>query len=171
MNIEQQIVSAAERTFDRHGFTASGMDRLTAAANVSSRTLYKHLGNKNRLMAAALAHRRERFFRAFDVDSVDALFGRLADWSEAEGARGCLFLRALGDTGAAVDEIASEVEIYRENLRELITDLVEKDAGPSDAADAVLVLFEGAVAVASYRGPDAVEAARSAAAALLKHSS
>ncbi|WP_227271061.1 TetR/AcrR family transcriptional regulator [Roseobacter weihaiensis] len=169
MNTKQQIIIAAEQTFDRHGFTASGMDRLTDAANVSSRTLYKHLGNKNKLMAAALKQRRERFFLALDVESVDALFARLADWSEAEDMRGCLFLRALGDTGAAVEEVKAEVAVYRQQLRHLVANLVVKETSSEDATDAVLVIFEGAVSAASYCGIAAIQSARASAAVLLKH--
>ena len=48
------IVASAEAVFDRHGFAASGVDRVTAAAGVSTRTLYKHLGNKTGLIVAAV---------------------------------------------------------------------------------------------------------------------
>jgi len=170
MSIQQQIISAAERTFDHHGFTASGMDRLTDAAGVSSRTLYKRVGNKNSLMAAALANRRERFFRFLDASSIDALFAQLKDWSEAEGARGCLFLRALADTGGSVAEVTSEVAAYRQNLRDFIASMVIKETGTDVATDGILVLFEGAVTTASYRGRDAIQAARTTAAVLLERS-
>jgi len=170
MDIEKKIITAAECTFDRYGFTASGMDRLTDAADVSSRTLYKHVGNKTNLMALALARRRHRFFVTLDVDSVDHLFARLADWTKAEGARGCLFLRALGDTGGANDAVAAEVTEYREELRRLVTRLVETDTGHTEAANAVLILVEGAVTVASYRGVKAFDIARQAAATLIKSS-
>ncbi len=76
------------------------MDRLTAAADVSSRTLYKHLGGKTALIMATLDHRRDRFFQALDVDSVDGLFFALSEWSRSEGARGCYFLRAIADAGS-----------------------------------------------------------------------
>lgn len=71
---QAKIIGAAERTFDYHGFTASGVDRLAAAANVLSRTLHKHFENTNKLMAVALEHWRKRFFSMFNVDTVDALF-------------------------------------------------------------------------------------------------
>ena len=170
MSIEQQIIAAAEHTFDHHGFTASGMDRLTDAAGVSSRTLYKRIGNKNSLMAAALANRRERFFRFLNVRSIDALFAQLEDWTEAEGARGCLFLRALSDTGGSVIEVTSEVVVYRQSLRDFIACLVIEETGTDLAADGILALFEGAVTAASYRGRNATQAARTTAALLLEHS-
>ena len=47
MTIMDKLVTASEALFDRHGFTATGMDKLTQGAGISSRTLYKHAGSKN----------------------------------------------------------------------------------------------------------------------------
>ncbi|KPM17660.1 TetR family transcriptional regulator [Citromicrobium sp. JL31] len=168
MKIRNRIITAAETAFDHCGFTATGMDRLTETANVSSRTLYKHLGNKNALIVAALEHRRRRFFAQLDVQSVDALFAALLDWTEAEGARGCLFLRATGETGGEVPEISDAVTAYRTDLRDLIERLVVAETGSTHETDTILVLFEGAVTAACYRGTQAIAAARTAAAVVLK---
>ena len=168
MTLTDQILAASERVFDHHGFTASGMDRLTAAADVSSRTLYKHLGGKTALIVATLDRRRDRFFRALDVDSVDGLFFALSEWSRSEGARGCYFLRAIADAGSELPKIREAVEGYRAALRDLIERLVLKDTGSTQLTDSIQVLFEGAVATASYRGSQAVDAARNAADVLIR---
>lgn len=168
MSMRTHIVTASERVFDRHGFTASGMDRLIEAADVSSRTLYKHLGGKTALIAATLEQRHKRFFAALDVDSIDALFRALAEWTAAEGARGCYFLRALADTGDAGPEIHKAVAAYRDELGRLIRRLVRGDGGTACQAETIHLLFEGAVTTASYRGVAAIDAARQAAVALLK---
>lgn len=168
--LRARIIESAERQFDEGGFAATGMDRLTAAANVSTRTLYKHVGSKDQLVVAALERRHERFFSVVvAAGSVDDLFRSLERWVTAEGARGCLFLRAAGesraDSGAVVDVVAR----YHARLRQLIGDLVAGDTGRDDdaLAEQVLVLFEGATSAASYRGAPAVEAARVAARTLL----
>ncbi|MGO1762399.1 MAG: helix-turn-helix domain-containing protein [Halomonas sp.] len=44
-------MSTAEHLFDWHGFTATGMNRLTHSAGISSRTLYKHAGSKTSLVS------------------------------------------------------------------------------------------------------------------------
>ena len=54
MDTKTQIVVSAEREFDCNGFAATGMDRLTQAAEVSSRTLYKHVGSKTALIVAVV---------------------------------------------------------------------------------------------------------------------
>lgn len=171
MNIKSQVVSSAERVFDHHGFAATGVDRLTAAAQVSSRTFYKYVGSKTALVVAVLKERNRRFFDEFDVQTVDDLFVTLGAWTAAEGARGCLFLRAERETGGEVPEISDVVAAYRRQLRALINRVVEDDVGRDgcrELAEQVLVLFEGATSAAIYRGPGAIEAARSVAATLVE---
>lgn len=171
MDTESKLIAAAERLFHRHGFTATGMDRLTEAAGMSSRTLYKHAGSKTALIAAVLTARDRRFTESLDgMRSVDALFAALEDWVGGEGARGCLFLRALGETGGDAPEIADAVAAHKTRMRDLIAEIVAAETGggaDGALAEQILVLFEGATAAAAYRGPQAVAAARSAAAVLI----
>lgn len=168
MDLTTRLTAAAERLFDRHGYTATGMDRLTRAAGMSSRTLYKHAGSKAQLMAEVLAERDRRFMAGMQVESVDALFAGLEAWTAAEGARGCLFLRALAETGGDTPEIAAAVRDHKAAFRERVHAIVAADLGDPDAAlaEQVLVLFEGATHAAVYRGTGAVTAARDAAAVL-----
>ncbi len=171
MNIKSQIVASAEGIFDNYGFAATGVDRLTAAAQVSSRTFYKHVGSKTALVAAVLEERSARFFDHCDVETVDALFLALADWTRAVGARGCLFLRAERETGGELPEVCEAVAAYRQRLRVLINRLVEDDVGRTgceELTEQILVLFEGATSAASYRGAGAIQAARSAATTLVE---
>ena len=169
MTIMDRLVTASEALFDRHGFTATGMDKLTQGAGISSRTLYKHAGNKNALIARVLGERDKRFARRLEVESIDALFKGLEDWVRVEGRRGCLFLRALGETGGDTPEIVDAVLAHKARVAERIAVLVEHDTGHADAmlTEQVIVLFEGATAAAVYRGEQAVVAARQAAVTLL----
>ncbi|MBM6590513.1 TetR/AcrR family transcriptional regulator [Brevibacterium sp. RIT 803] len=165
------IVASCEPVFDRHGFAATGMDTLTEAANVSTRTLYKHLGSKAGLTVAVLEARMERFFSTCTASTFDELLTDLERWIEAEGARGCLFLRAQGEAdalsaGAGVSTVVAE---YRQRLRSLIGRLVISELGREDetVSDELLIIFEGATSTASYLGPQAIIAARSAASTVL----
>lgn len=170
MEIKNKLLTSAERLFDRHGFTATGIDRLTAAAGMSSRTLYKHAGSKAALMAAVLTERDRRFMRRIGVRTVDALFAALEDWVRVEGARGCLFLRAQGETGGDTPEVAEAVAAHKAAFRERIGEIVALEIGGGGdpaLAEQILVLFEGATAASIYRGPEAVAAARAAASILI----
>jgi AcrR family transcriptional regulator len=163
------IVRAAERIFDREGFRGTGMDRLVAGAGVSSRTLYKHLGSKDALARAALEARDARFFVAIAGEGVGAMFDALARFLAEEGARGCLFLRAFGEHGDG-HAVAEVMRRHKARTRDEIARRVAAALGREDEAltEQVLVLFEGAVAAAVYRGPRAVAAAKAAAGALLR---
>ncbi|WP_110686021.1 TetR/AcrR family transcriptional regulator [Salinicola aestuarinus] len=163
-DIRARLLDAAEALFDRHGFTATGMDRLTSAAGISSRTLYKHVGSKNGLMAAVLQARDRRFRRRVDVASVDAFFAALETWFAEEGARGCLFLRTWRETGGDVPEIAEAMSRHKAFMQETIGELVVSEIGSRDEAlaDEILVLFEGMVHAYTYRGEAMASAARRA---------
>ncbi|MDQ0325918.1 AcrR family transcriptional regulator [Rhodopseudomonas julia] len=171
METKTRLLAAAEQLFDLNGFTATGMDRLTQAAGMSTRTLYKHAGNKTALMAAVLAERDRRFMRTFKgVESVDGVFAALETWMREEGARGCLFLRALGETGGNIPEVRAAVLAQKEAFRRRLAEILATELGERTGArltDEVLVLYEGATAAAVYRGPAAVAAARRAAAILV----
>lgn len=164
-----RIITSTESVFDRHGFAGSGVDRLTEAAGVSSRTLYKHLGSKSGLIAAVLNARRERFAQFFDVATIDELFHALAKWVRSEGSRGCLFLRAAGEDGEPSPEVSAAVAQYRELLHRVMNRVIQHETGAADEqlAEQVLVLFEGATSAASYDGQRAVDAARTAGACLV----
>ena len=191
MDRTDKLVAAAERLFDRHGYMATGMDRLTEAAGMSSRTLYKHAGSKAQLMARVLTERDRRFMARLEVQSVDALFAALEDWVRVEGTRGCLFLRSRAETGGDTPEITEAVAMHKaafhQRIEEVVAmdldslmegrlvhqrieEVVAMDLGRQDPvlAEQVLVLLEGATHAAVYRGADAVSAARAAAVILME---
>jgi AcrR family transcriptional regulator len=146
------------------------MDQVAEAAGMSSRTLYKHAGSKAALMAAVLTERDRRFMQRLDMRSVDALFAALEEWVRLEGAWGCLFLRAHGETGGSSPELAAALAAHKTTLRERIDAIVAAERGGNSdpaLAEQILILFEGATAAAVYRGPEAVAAARTAASILI----
>lgn len=170
-NLTDTIIACAERTFDRHGFANTGIDRLTAAADVSSRTMYKHVKNKKGLILAVLEERQKRFFDQFDVQTVDALFENLERWTSIEGARGCLFLRAQGELGDEDNDVASSVGAYRKKLYERVETVCTNELGQrasEQLTEQILILFEGSVSAASYRGEGTIRNARSAAQVLMR---
>ncbi|NIY99486.1 helix-turn-helix transcriptional regulator, partial [Salipiger sp. HF18] len=146
MDLTTKLTAAAERLFDRHGYMATGVDRLTEAAGMSSRTLYKHAGSKAQLMARVLNERDRRFMARLEVQTVDALFAALEDWVRVEGTRGCLFLRLRAETGGDTPEIAEAVAAHKAAFHQRIVEVVAAELGRQDPvlAEQVLVLLEGA---------------------------
>lgn len=171
MKTHQTLVATAEQLFDRHGFTATGMDRLALAAGMSCRTLYKHAGSKTALITEVLRQRDERFLAQLNVATVDALFQALARWIAIEGARGCLFLRAIEETGGDIVEIAEMTRAHKARLLARIRDVVRMELGSENSeklAAELLILLEGATAAAVYRGAEAVTTARGMASLMIK---
>lgn len=173
MDIDTQLLAAAERLFDRNGFNATGMGKLVGETRLSSRTVYKHAGSKNALMARVLAERHRRFFAQTDFISTTSLFTSLKDWCDKESARGCLFFRVQAETGGSIPAIAAEVVAYHRQLSERIAELVARETGRADAqlSDQILALFEGATTAATYRGAAVIEAASACAQQLIRERS
>jgi len=169
MDINAQLIATAERLFDHDGFNATGMGRLVSESGLSSRTVYKHVVSKNRLMAQVLTQRQSRFFAQTEFASIDALFGSLRHWVEREGARGCLFFRTRAETGGAIPEIEAAVAEYHARLRAGVAELVARETGhhEEELTDQILSLFEGAITVASYRDCAVIEAAAQGARQLI----
>lgn len=165
MDTRQALVAAAERQFHEHGFRATGMDALARAAGMSSRTLYKHAGSKAALIVTVLDARDQRFFATIERCEVAALFDAHLRWIAREGAHGCLFLRALGETGGAHPEIAAAVRRHKDRMRAWVEAAVVAAIGRPDPvlAGRIVLLFEGAVAASAYQGVAAIGAAAAAA--------
>ncbi|OZI44189.1 TetR/AcrR family transcriptional regulator [Bordetella genomosp. 5] len=172
MDTHTKLMQAAEALFHRKGFGQTGMDDLAQAAEMSSRTLYKHSGSKTALIASVLAGRDQRFMALLRVNTVSEVFDTLEQWIRDEGAHGCLFLRAHGETGGATPEIEAAVLAHKNAVADRIRVIVQHELGGrghKSLAEQIVVLFEGATATAIYRGPQAVTAARRAAAVLMAH--
>lgn len=171
MNIDQKILSSAEELFNSNGFNATGVDSLSRAADVSSRTLYKHVGSKIGLINEVLKSRDARFSAQFDpavLKSVTQMFDVLQTWHQKHGYQGCLFLRATGEGIDSDSAVADTIRKHKASVADTIRRLVKREIGDQeDISDQILVLFEGATAAAVYRGSVAISEARNAALTLL----
>ncbi|MFB7172893.1 TetR/AcrR family transcriptional regulator [Streptomyces sp. NPDC056254] len=172
-----RLLDAAEELFYRHGIQAVGMDRIRTASGVPLKRLYRLYPAKESLVAAYL-ERRDRRWTASLRESVAAasastqppvlaVFDWLARWFAEPDFRGCAFLNAYGELGAAAPEV---VGVHKAELRALLTEWVPAGSPPA-LADQLLVLVEGATAVAALNpGPEPARRAREVAELLLSKS-
>ncbi|MZD06282.1 TetR family transcriptional regulator [Streptomyces sp. SID5785] len=152
----RRIVAAAEELFYERGITAVGVDLIAEHSGTTKRTLYNQFGSKDRLVAAYLAARDERWRTlvraAIDacgspVEAVTAPFDALRTWS-ATHTRGCAFINAL----AELPDPAHPAHRIAENQKLWLSDLFEELAtgagcsDPSTLAAQLLVLHEGTLA-------------------------
>ena len=64
----ERIISASQQLFRDQGINGTGMDQLSAVAEVSKRTLYQHFAGKDELIAECL--------RRFDPEVLPEVFDR-----------------------------------------------------------------------------------------------
>lgn len=171
-----RLMAAAEALFLENGFHATGIDRILAEAGVAKSSLYTHFTSKDELIAAVLRlkSRKVLSWLAAEVerraggkdgngDKVAALFGAYGDWLEAEDFHGCLFAKAaleFPDTRHAVHKAAAN------HTRKLLGFLQETSPKHRPAsAEQVLLLLNGALAVAALTGAGRASADRAGEAA------
>ncbi|WP_327416054.1 TetR/AcrR family transcriptional regulator [Streptomyces sp. NBC_01233] len=165
-----RLLDAAEELFYRHGIQAVGMDRIRAASGVPLKRLYRVFPAKESLVTAYLERRDRRWLDSLRTAAlapaeprarVLAVFDWLADWFAEPDFRGCAFLNAYGELGAAAPEI---VRIHKAELHALLAGLTADPA----LADRLLILTEGATTVATLTpGPEPAHRAREIAELLL----
>ncbi|MFC4565695.1 TetR/AcrR family transcriptional regulator [Nocardiopsis mangrovi] len=177
----RKVLDAAAELFYREGIHAVGVDAVSAAAGVTKRTLYACFGSKERLVAAYLAERDERW-RTWLTAWVDerattpteratATFEALGDWLEREGRRGCAFVNALAEIPAADHPGHRVVVEHKRWMLGYFTELASAAGSPDPAATgAVLLLLHEGVTVTAGTGvlSEAATHARNAASALFK---
>ncbi|WP_132280633.1 TetR/AcrR family transcriptional regulator [Neorhizobium sp. JUb45] len=174
MQKRANIISAAERVFEVHGFHRVGVDAILAPSGTSTRTLYKHFGSRDGLVTAVLEKRHFAFMarlqeqRALE-DPIGHLFDVQEKWMAEHGTRGCMLLRAYSEYAGANEEIAAIVHQHKREFREEIGRRVEVCVGRVDAELSVQVwlLFEGATAAASVYDSTPIGSAKRAARALV----
>lgn len=170
-----RITAAAALLFYRNGINATGVEALITEANVSKRTFYQHFPSKQSLV--------EHYLRGIDERGGSPMERRLAldlaprerllaifDAPSAKRFRGCPFHNAVvesADTHEAVDDIVRE---HKQRFAAQLT-AVATEAGAADPwqlGQQLLVLFEGATALATtLNDTSPLVHARSAAAALI----
>ncbi|WP_405831791.1 MULTISPECIES: TetR/AcrR family transcriptional regulator [unclassified Streptomyces] len=165
-----RLLDAAEELFYRHGIQAVGMDRIRTASGVPLKRLYRLFPAKESLVTAYLERRDRRWLDSLRTAAlapakprarVLAVFDWLADWFTEPDFRGCAFLNAYGELGAAAPEI---VRVHKAELHALLAGLTADPA----LADRLLILTEGATTVAALTpGPEPAHRAREIAELLL----
>lgn len=172
MKKKQDILNAAERLFYSNGFHATSTDRICREASVSTRTLYRYFPSREQLTGAVMNARKDRFSAALlpaeDPAAIAQLFSVLGSWMQDYGTSGCFFLKAWGEYAEQDVWLSALALDYRYEMREYIAACVRNMPGQHREvlADAIWMLFEGAITAALVTGPEAAFRAGEAAALL-----
>lgn len=178
-SMQEKLLRATEALIYGGGINATGMDLIVKTSGVARKSIYKHYATKEALVAAALRARDERWMQWFIAATTAAatprarllsIFDALRAWFASEGFRGCAFINAAGEIGDEASPIRAVARLHKERLLAHVLALV-RDAGlaqPEERARQLLVLVDGAIAVATVSGDLSIaDSAERAAAALL----
>ncbi|NQX27137.1 TetR/AcrR family transcriptional regulator [Microbacteriaceae bacterium VKM Ac-2854] len=179
MTTRDRILDAATTLFYTEGITAVGVDRISAAAGVSKRSLYQHFGTKENL-AGEVFGRDDPRFAVLDAaapiedpaERIRAVFADLVARSTSSGFHGCPYVNATAElhdpqTPAARSSLQRKLRLtafFRDNAR------TAGAADPDALAAQLTMLYDGAAAWSVMRaeappaallaGVDALLAAR-----------
>lgn len=167
----QQLMETAYRLFNRHGFHATGIDRIWAEAGSTKRTLYRHFPTKDALIEEVLLSREREFFALLETrlagreDRLHALFDGFGEWFGRSDFYGCNFINASAEFADPRHPVRKLVVAHKQAL----LNWVRAQFGCSLLqATGLCLLLEGAVVMAhSYQQPLVLEQARSLALTLL----
>ncbi|GAA4161880.1 TetR/AcrR family transcriptional regulator [Gryllotalpicola daejeonensis] len=173
----EAIVDAADGLFYARGIGQVGMDAVRDAAGVSLRALYKEFASKDELIVAVLGKRHSMWTSGVTakVDSIAeprakllAVYDYLADWFGDADFRGCGFINAFGELGAANHRVADTVREHKADFQKYVDSLVKAAGGPASLGPQLAILAEGAQTTAAIAGTtDAARHARAAAESLI----
>jgi AcrR family transcriptional regulator len=172
-NARDRLIDTAITLFNRHGFHATGVDRIVAVARVAKKTLYAHFPSKEDLILAALSRKRlafsDKFLPAVLAASDDprqrllALFELAKSWFSDPDFYGCIFINAAVEYSEPSHPINACAREFKTLLRNFAREQAKAGgaADPEDLADKIALLFEGATTVAQVSArPDAATTAR-----------
>lgn len=172
-NARDRLIQSAVRLFYRNGYTATGIEKILAEAEVSKPTLYRHFRTKEDLIIAALRRWDEDcrlwLTREMDNRATDgrgqllALFDTLEDWFDKPGFQGCMFINATAEYAELANPVhraaAEHKRLFGENILARCRALGVSD--PEQLAGDLLLLMEGAICTAHVSGRrDAARRAR-----------
>ena len=180
VNARDRLIDTAISLFNRHGFHATGVDRIVAVAKVAKKTLYAHFPSKEELILAALSRKRtafaDKFLPSVLASSADprerllSLFELAKGWFADPDFYGCIFINAAVEYSEPAHPINACAREFKTLLRGFARQQAIEGgaADPETLADQIALLFEGATTVAQVSArPDAATTAKQIAVQLI----
>jgi AcrR family transcriptional regulator len=156
----EHLIETATELFSEYGFHATGVDTLLEKAGMSKRTLYTYFRSKEELILAVLRHKdsllRNRFMSSVNKAAGDpesrllAVYDVAEAWFNQKDYFGCIFINAVGEY-AGNDSPIRQISIeYKRLMHAYFLSLCSQldIESPADLADALALLFEGAIVTA-----------------------
>ena len=177
-----RISKSASRLFYRRGIRGVSMDDVARAAGVTKMTVYQHFSSKDGLLLDTLRTRQEqrqesltKYFAGIahlpGAERLTAIFDWLYEYWSRDHWRGCPFVNAAAELAPETDEVRhvalQSKMILRDSLRQFAA--AAKVREPDKAADALMLLIEGATTMAMLeKNPKVALQAKEVARAILR---
>ena len=169
----ERILDAAYELFSRAGVRATGVDTITAEADVAKMTLYRNFASKNDLALAFLALREERWTVGWVQAEVNsrastpagrllAIFEIFSEWFAREDFEGCAFITSLLEFEDRADPVRAACVVHLATIRAFVRELAA-EAGVDDPerfAGQWHILMKGSIVAAHEGDQDAAMKAR-----------
>jgi AcrR family transcriptional regulator len=159
------IADVAGRLFYSEGLESLGVDRVSDLAGVTKKTLYRHFGSKDALVAAAVRGESPLAIPDRPADpaqGISDMFRQVVDFVSRPEFRGCPVLNAasrLSDFRHPARQAIREQRLRRRAwFRDRAVELGAKN--PDGFADQLIVAFDGGLASSMiFRSPAPAQAA------------
>ena len=177
----ERLLRTAYELFRQNSLKTVGVDRIVAEADVAKTTLYRHFPSKDDLAVSVLRHHEDVWTKGWLEQTIAhrgttagarllGLFDAFDEWFRRDDYEGCLFARALLETGDTASPVGAAAVTGLENVRALICELAE-DAGVRDPkvfAFQIQMLLLGAIVLAASGELEAARKAREVARLILE---
>ena len=162
---KERILLTAHDLFYRDGIRATGIDKVIAESAVSKVTFYRHFPSKNDLILAFLDYRHRRWIDWF-IDALQRHGGKpgvglqplvaaLEEWFGNPVFRGCAFINITAELGDAVPGVLTICRAHKQDMLEIIADLLPESATRMQLANAAAVAVDGSIVKAQLEStPD-----------------
>jgi AcrR family transcriptional regulator len=154
----ERILLAADDLFVRYGIRGVGVEAIAEAADTNKMTLYRHFPSKDDLVAAWLQRLFDEWNEvwrgveelpgAAPEAQVDAFLEAMGNAFEQCAVRGCPFMNSLAELPEKDHPARRVLDDYKTmNRKRMVRFLRKLDvANPSETADELYLLFDGAKA-------------------------
>lgn len=171
----ERLLDTATALFNERGVLAVGVNTVILAADVAPMTLYRQFGGKDELVAATLELWSSRWLDSI-TEKLDqygddpkvryaGLWDALGEWFAEDDFRGSYIANAASELRSEPGHRGHKVIAqHRQAIRDFLA-TIARDAGaedPGKLAAQLLVLMDGAIALATVDAASRATAARDA---------
>ncbi|WP_291371069.1 MULTISPECIES: TetR/AcrR family transcriptional regulator [unclassified Acinetobacter] len=147
-----KILDTAEKLFNQNSFVGVGVDLIRDESGCSKTTMYTYYKNKSQLVQSVLKARDEKFKESLfqyigtaeGIGAINKIFDWHMEWFQQDSFKGCLFVRAVAESGQNEKDIISISKKHKQWIKDLVSAHCLL-AGHQDLSDLIYTLIEGLI--------------------------